>query len=117
MVAPPKHGYPARQDAIGQLFFLLFFPLIILRENAHQLLGHLFGDDLGGLDVLEARGLQVLERLEVLHQRLLSHGPQTRHVVQNTRRHTLAAQLAVEGDGEAVGLVAHLLHQVQRRRA
>ncbi len=47
LVAPHKHGYPARkgrprsaaygigvrQDAIGQLFFLLVFPLIILRRT------------------------------------------------------------------------------------
>ena len=47
-------------------------------------------------------------------RRLLARRAEAGDVVEHARGHALAAQLAVVGDGEAVGLVADALQQVER---
>ena len=56
---------------------------------------------------------QALDRTEVPQQRLLPAGPQPGYAVELARRHRLGPALAVEGDGEAVRLVAQALEQVE----
>ena len=49
-----------------------------------------------------------------LTSRFLRVSPEAGDVVEHARGHALVAQLAVVGDGEAVGLVADALEQVER---
>ena len=64
--------------------------------------------DVGGL-----RLTQAFDRPEVPQERLLPARPQTGYAVELARRHRLGPALAVEGDGEAVGLVPQALEQVE----
>ncbi len=59
------------------------------------------------------QGAQALDRTVLLEQAGSTGGPETGHVVEHRLGHRLAPQLAVVGDGEAVGFVAHLLQQVE----
>src|SRR3954451_7620650 len=65
------------------------------------------------LELLARRGQDGLRRAEVRHQRALARRADPRQVVEDRRRHRAVAARAVMGDGEAVGLVAHALQQLQ----
>ena len=67
-----------------------------------------------GLELLWGRLADALERLEVLEQHGARLGADAGDVVEGALHLALAALLAVEGDGEAVGLVAQALDDVQR---
>ena len=58
--------------------------------------------------------MTAVDPAQLLHQALPAGRAEAGDVVEHALRHALAAQLAVEGDGEAVGLVADALEQVER---
>ena len=51
------------------------------------------------------------------HDGLFARRPHAFHLVKNRNRHRLVAQLAMEGDGKAMGFIAHLLNEIERGRA
>ena len=81
----------------------------------------LLGDRLGyALDLgnlLGAGRTELLHRAEVAHDGLLALGTHALDLVEHRHRHRLVAQLAMEGDGEAVALVTNLLDEVEGGRA
>ena len=70
-----------------------------------------------GLDLLEGGFAHALDATEVLEELLAALGTQTGNIIEDGGNHALVAQLAMEGDGEAVGLVAYVLDEVQRGTA
>ena len=83
-----------------------------------HLLVHGVGDRVGqpgqGAELFERRLLHRLDAAELLDQALASGRAEAGDVVEHRLRHPLAPQLAVVRDGEAVGLVADPLQQVER---
>src|SRR5436190_10997688 len=79
------------------------------RRRAVQLgvqgVGHLLGKPRQALEVLEAGVLHRRDAAQLLQQPLLAAGAEAGDVVDGALGHALAAQLAVVGDGKAVGLV------------
>src|SRR5665213_1264089 len=69
------------------------------------------------LELLERRLTQRVERSEGTEQPLASRWSETFDALQGRGDHRLAALRAVKRDGEAVGLVADSLHQVQALRS
>ena len=65
--------------------------------------------------LLHAGSLHSVQRLEGLPQRLPALRPYALHMVQHGHQIALAAQLAMEGDGKAMRLIANALNQMQRR--
>src|SRR5207237_8506836 len=64
-------------------------------------------------DVQRGRGADALERAEVAEQRPLALLADAGNLLQHAAEVALAAQLAVEGDGEAVRLVAQPGEQME----
>src|SRR6478752_2669321 len=64
-------------------------------------------------DLVDVGLAQLLERPEVLEQGLAAHLAEPRDVVEGALHHRLGPQVAVVGDGEAVGLVADPLQEVE----
>src|SRR5437588_3290989 len=83
-------------------------------ELGVQRVGHLLGQPGDRLQVLEAGLLHGRDAAQVLQQALLPSGPEAGDVVDGALGHALAAELAVIGDGEAVGLIADALQEVER---
>src|SRR5690606_36770442 len=67
-------------------------------------------------DLLRARGLEPAQPAEMPQQVSATTGSDAGDVLQPAGVARLGAAPAVAGDGEAVGLVAYLLHQLQARR-
>src|SRR6266498_43729 len=65
------------------------------------------------LELLEAGLGGPADRAEVAHELLAPGLPHPGDAVEHAAGHRLAPQRAVVGDGEAVGLVAHPLQQVE----
>ncbi len=65
------------------------------------------------LEGLQRSGLDGADAAELFHQAGLAGGAEAGDAVEDRRRHALAAELAVVRDGEAVGLVADALEQVE----
>ena len=64
-------------------------------------------------DLVDGGGAQLLQRAEVLEQRLAAHLAQPGHVVEQALDHRLRAPGAVVGDREPVRLVADPLQEVE----
>ena len=77
-------------------------------------LGDLVGQPGQRLQLLERGLLDLADPTELLHQPLLAGLAEAGDAVEHRGGHALAPQLAVVRDGEAVGLVADALEQVER---
>ena len=105
--------------AFGLVLALLTFVRTVtlcapVRGPSRARLGHRVREPAQRLQVLERRRLDGADAAELLHQPLLAGLAEAGDAVEHRRRHPLAPQLAVVRDGEAVGLVADALQQVQR---
>ena len=78
-----------------------------------QGMGHLLRQPRQAFELLEAGLLHRRHPAELLQQALPASRPQPGHVVEDALRHPLGPQLAVVGDGEAVGLVPDALQEVE----
>ena len=77
-------------------------------------IGHVVGQPGQGPQVLPRRPLHGVDAAQLPGQPFAAGGAQALDVVEDRACHPLAAELAVVGDGEAVGLVPDALEQVQR---
>ena len=67
--------------------------------------------------VLERRALDGLDGAEMVQQRALAGRPDAGDLVERVLDHLALAPGPMAADGEAVGLVAQALHEVERRIA
>src|SRR5215213_5907590 len=91
-------------------------PLPLHPQVRVQLAGDLRRDSRHRLELLSRRVEHRLRGAEVLEQRSLAGRADPGQAVQHALRHRLVAPRAVVGDGEAVGLVAHALEELELRR-
>src|SRR3712207_3230835 len=89
---------------------------LLVLQPCFNLLSQGSRDALDAGQFLDARLADALGRAEVFQQGLLALRADAGQVVERGAERALAALLAVEGDREAVRLVADALHQEERLR-
>ena len=84
-------------------------------EPVVDFLRHGTADAVNGFQILDAGTGNRLGRPEVMQERLLAFGPDSRHLIKDRLVDLLAALRTVGTNGEAVRLITDSLQEVQHR--
>ena len=82
-------------------------------EEGDDLGGEFFAEALDGHDVGRIGRSNTVNAAEVIHERATAHGTEAGHVVEDGLADLFGAEIGVVGVGEAVGLVAQALQELQ----